>query len=50
MDDAQRGGGAPPADLVAQAAPLQAKLAGALKIMSWLLVLSATTMAIARYL
>jgi len=50
MDEAQRTGAAPPADLVAQAAPLQAKLAGALKIMSWLLVLSAATMAVARYL
>jgi uncharacterized membrane protein len=50
MDDAQRGGAAPSADLVAQAAPLQAKLARALNIMSWLLVLSAATMAIARYI
>jgi len=49
MEEAQRRGGAPPADLVAQAAPLQAKLAGALKIMSWLLLLSAASMAIARY-
>jgi len=48
MDDAQRGGGAPPADLVAQAAPLQAKLARSLNIMSWLLVLSAATMALSR--
>jgi uncharacterized membrane protein len=50
MQEAQRGGGAPPADLVAQAAPLQAKLSRALTIISWLLLLSATTMAIARYL
>ena len=51
MDAVQRGGGgAPSADLVAQAAPLQAKLARSLNIMSWLLVLSATTMAIARYI
>jgi hypothetical protein len=50
MRDAQRGTGAPPADLVAEAEPLQRKMAGALTIMSWLLILSATTMAIARYL
>ena len=50
MQEAQRGGGQPPADLVAQAAPLQAKLARTLVLMSWLLLLSATTMAIARYL
>ena len=49
MEEAQGRGGAPPADLVAQAAPLQAKLAGALKIMSWLLLLSAALMAIARF-
>jgi len=49
MQEAPRGG-SPPADLVAQAAPLQAKLRRALSIMSWLLVLSAATMAIARYL
>jgi uncharacterized membrane protein len=50
MREAQRAGGAPPTDLVAEAQPLQAKLSRALTIMSWLLVLSATTMAIARYL
>jgi uncharacterized membrane protein len=49
MQETQRSGGAPPADLVAQTAPLQAKLARALTIMAWLLLLSATTMAIARY-
>ena len=46
--ETQRTGGAP-ADLAAQAAPLQAKLARALTITAWLLLLSATTMAIARY-
>ena len=46
----ERGGGAPPADLAAQAKPLQQKMARALTIMSVLLVLSATAMAIARYL
>jgi hypothetical protein len=50
MQDAQRGGGPPPAELVAEAEPLQRKMARALAIMTWLLVLSATTMAIARYL
>jgi uncharacterized membrane protein len=50
MQEAQRTGGAPPADLVAEARPLQVKMARALTIMSVLLVLSATTMAIARYL
>ena len=49
LQETQRGGGPPPADLVAETAPLQAKLARALTIMSWLLLLSATTMAIARY-
>lgn len=49
VQEAQRSGGAPPADLAAQTAPLQAKLARALTIMAWLLLLSATTMAIARY-
>jgi len=49
MQESQRGGGPPPADLVAQATPLQAKLARTLVLMSWLLLLSATTMAIARY-
>ena len=48
--EAQRTGGAPAADLAAQAAPLQAKLARVLTITAWLLLLSATTMAIARYL
>ena len=48
MQESQRSGSAP-ADLVAQTAPLQAKLARALTIMAWLLLLSATTMAIARY-
>jgi len=46
----QRGGGVPPADLVAQTAPLQDKLARALTITAWLLVLSASAMAVARYL
>jgi uncharacterized membrane protein len=50
MGEAQRTGGAPPAAMVAEAAPLQRKLASALTIMAWLLALSATTMAIARYL
>jgi uncharacterized membrane protein len=50
MQDTPRTGGAPPADLVAQAQPLQRKMARALTIMSVLLVLSATTMAIARYM
>jgi uncharacterized membrane protein len=50
MQEAQRGGGPPPADLVAQTQPLQAKLASALNLTSWLLLLSASTMAIARYL
>jgi uncharacterized membrane protein len=50
MQEAQRAGGPPPADLVAEAQPLQAKMARALTIMSVLLVLAATTMAIARYL
>jgi uncharacterized membrane protein len=50
MKEAQRAGGPPPAELVAEAQPLQRKMASALAIMSWLLVLSATTMAIARYL
>ena len=49
MQETQRGGGAASADLVSQTAPLQAKLAGALTITAWLLLLSATTMAIARY-
>ena len=49
MQDAQRGGGAAAADLVTEAAPLQRKLARALTIMSWLPLLSAATMAIARY-
>jgi uncharacterized membrane protein len=50
MQEAQRAGGPPPPNLVAEAAPLQLKMARALAIMSWLLVLSATTMAVARYL
>jgi uncharacterized membrane protein len=50
MQQALRGGGGPPADLVAEAQPLQRKMQRALTIMSVLLVLSATTMAIARYL
>jgi len=50
MQEAQRGGGPPPANLVAEAQPLQQKMQRALTIMSVLLVLSATTMAIARYL
>jgi hypothetical protein len=50
MQEAQRGGGAPPASLVAEAQPLQQKMQRALTIMSILLVLSATTMAIARYM
>ena len=50
MQEAQRGGGAPPSNLVAEAQPLQRKMQRALTIMSVLLVLSATTMAIARYL
>lgn len=50
MQEAQRVGGPPPPELVAEAQPLQEKLSRALTIMSWLLVLSATTMAIARYL
>src|SRR5690348_10775792 len=50
MQETQRSGAAPPADLVAQTAPLQAKLARALTLTAWLLLLSATTMAIARYM
>lgn len=50
MNEAQRGGGAPPADLAAEAEPLRRKMARAFTIMAWLLLLSATTMAIARYL
>ena len=50
MQDALRGGGAPPATLVAEAQPLQLRMQRALTIMSVLLVLSATTMAIARYM
>lgn len=50
MQEALRGGGAPPAALVAEAQPLQLKMQRALTIMSVLLVLSATTMAIARYM
>ena len=50
MQDAQRPGAPLPGDLAAEAAPLQQKLARALTIMSWLLILSASTMAIARYL
>lgn len=47
--ETQRGGGPPPAELAVETATLQAKLARALTIVSWLLLLSATTMAIARY-
>jgi hypothetical protein len=50
MQETQRAGGPPPADLVAAAQPLQAKLGRALNIMSILLLLSSATMAIARYL
>ena len=50
MEEAQRSGGAAPADLAAEALPLRQKFSRAQTIMSWLLVLSATTMAIARYL
>jgi len=50
MQEAVRGGAAPPAALVAEAQPFQRKMQRALTIMSVLLVLSATTMAIARYL
>ena len=50
MQETQRAGGPPPADLVAASQPLQAKLARALNIMSILLLLSSATMAIARYL
>jgi uncharacterized membrane protein len=50
MQEAQRAGGPPPADLVAEAQPLQQKMARALTTMSVLLLLSATTMAIARYM
>jgi uncharacterized membrane protein len=50
MQEAQRAGGPPPANLVAESQPLQAKLASALTTMSVLLLLSAATMAIARYL
>lgn len=49
MQEGQRPGAPPPADLLAEAAPLQQKMSRALTIMSWLLILSATTMAIARY-
>lgn len=49
MQQALGAGGPPPADLVAEAQPLQRKMQRALTIMSVLLVLSATTMAIARY-
>ena len=50
MQEALRGGGGPPASLVAEAQPLQRKMQRALTIMSVLLVLSATTMAIGRYM
>jgi len=50
MEESQRAGAAPPADLAAEAVPLRQKFSRAQAIMSWLLVLSATTMAIARYL
>jgi uncharacterized membrane protein len=50
MQEALRGGGPPPADLVAEAQPYQRKMQRALTIMSVLLVLSATTMAVARYM
>ena len=50
VEESQRAGTAPPADLAAQAVPLRQKFSRAQAIMSWLLVLSATTMAIARYL
>jgi uncharacterized membrane protein len=50
MQDAQRSGDAAVASLAAEAAPLQQKLARALAIMSWLLILSAAAMAVARYL
>jgi uncharacterized membrane protein len=50
MQEAQRSGGASPASLAAEAEPLQRKMQSALTIMSVLLVLSATTMAIARYM
>lgn len=49
MREAQHGGGPPPPELVAEAEPLQRKMARALSIMSVLLLLSAATMAIARY-
>jgi uncharacterized membrane protein len=48
--ESQRGGGAPPAELVAKTGPLQARLARALTISAWLLLLSASAMAVARYL
>ena len=50
MQEAQRSGGAPPADLIAASQPLQAKLTRALNTMTILLLLSSATMAIARYL
>jgi len=50
MQEAQRSGGSPPANLVAEAKPLQDKMARALTIMSVLLLLSAATMAVARYM
>jgi uncharacterized membrane protein len=50
MQEAQRGGGPPPADIVAAARPLQEKMGRSLTIVSILLVLSAATMAIARYM
>jgi len=49
-EESQRSGSPPPADLAAEALPLRQKFSRAQTIMSWLLVLSATTMAIARYL
>lgn len=50
LEELQRTGTTPPADLAAEAVPLRQKFSRAQAIMSWLLVLSATTMAIARYL
>jgi uncharacterized membrane protein len=46
LEESQRA----PADLAAEALPLREKFSRAQTIMSWLLLLSATTMAIARYL
>ncbi|MFL5615550.1 MAG: hypothetical protein ACJ796_17910 [Gemmatimonadaceae bacterium] len=49
MREAQRAGGLPSPELLAEAEPLQRKMSLAFAIMTVLLLLSAATMAIARY-